>query len=71
MIADLIQMMTDALGATTSGVLGFVMIVFNTLIWDPTLNTGAGGFTDLFQFMFVMSLVLLVLGIALSFIKRF
>ena len=71
MVTELLALISDVLGGAVSGILGFALVVFNTLIWDPTLNTGAGGFTDMFIFLLVMSIVGIVLGVALAFVKRF
>lgn len=71
MVADLLQLISDVLGGGISGILGFALVVFNTLIWDPTLNTGAGGFTDMFKFLLTISIVMLVLTVAISFVRRF
>lgn len=71
MVTDLLQLISDVLGGAITGILGFALTVFNTLIWDPTLNTGAGGFTEMFQFLLVMSIVGIVITVAVSFVRRF
>lgn len=68
---DFFDLLTDFFGGAISTVLSFAITVFNTLIYDPTLNTGAGGFTDIFQYLFIMGLFGMVVAIVTKFTKRF
>lgn len=43
----------DAISAIFGGIGTGLMTVFNTIIWDPTLNAGSGGLTDLAIWMLI------------------
>jgi len=53
MIEDIVNAFLDATSALFAGIGDGVVTVFNTVIWDPTLNSGSGGLTNLAIWMLV------------------
>jgi len=53
MVAEITGVFLDAVEAIFGGIGTGLVTVFNAVIWDPTLNSGNGGLTNLAIWMLI------------------